>query len=427
MHQERDLRWNFGAALIDAAGWGLGTGLISATTVLPFFVKELTGRPEAVGMITAIMYLGWLLPGILVAGRVERLARVKYSVMWIAMLERSMLLLLVPLSLWLGRGHRGALLAAFFACWLVMNAAVGTNLPGYYKLIAKTIPPGLRGRLYGIGGAAAGLLGMAAAVPAGWFLKEWGFPGGYALCFLAAFLFQTITVLPLGLMREPEQTEEAHPPRTDLLRTLRVVREDSRLRWVCAAVALFALNQMAGAFYTLYAIDRFHVTAAAVGPFTATSMAARTAAFLLIGWIGDRCGNRAAMQVSTVAGIAAVGAAWAAPDAGWIYAVLALNELAVQGWGVCAMNYVLELCPPERSSTYTAVFNLVTGPFRVLLPLCAGVLVSASGYDAVFGAALAGSVLALLLLVTRVPEPRSREWRSGRAGEWESEGVGAGE
>src|SRR3712207_8503391 len=43
----------------------------------------------------------------------------------------------------------------------------------------------------------------------------------------------------------------------------------------------------------------------AVAPYTGVSMAARTAAFLLVGWIGDRHGNRAAMLVSTLAGTGA--------------------------------------------------------------------------------------------------------------------------
>jgi MFS family permease len=402
-----DLRWNFSAGVIDSAGWGLGMALISHTTILPLFVSHLTNRPEAVGAVQAVMHFGWLVPGILVAGRVERLPRVKHSVMWIAALERVMLLLLAPFCLWLGPREPGALLAAFFACWFVMNTAMGANIPGYYKLIAKTIPPGYRGRLYGIGGAAAGLLGMAAAAPAGWFLERWGFPGGYALCFLAAFVSQTVTVLPLGFMREPEQPPEAAPPRAGVLRMLALVRDDPRLFWLCAAVALFGLNGMAGAFYTLFAKHRFGLTEAAIGSMIATTMGARTAAFLLTGWIGDRWGNRAAIQLSTCAGAGAAAAAFAAPDLAWLYVALALNEVAVQGWAVCAQNYVLELCPPERSSTYTAVFGLVSGPFRVVLPLLGGLLVSAAGYGSVFGAALGGSLLALLLLLTRVPEPRA--------------------
>src|SRR5438132_5543580 len=116
---------NFSAALIDAAGWGLGMGLISHTTFLPLFVKQLTTSPVAVGAISAVMSFGWFLPGVLSAPAIERLPRVKALVLGIALLERLSLLAVVPLLLTLGRGHPRAMLFAFFGAWLVSNVSVG--------------------------------------------------------------------------------------------------------------------------------------------------------------------------------------------------------------------------------------------------------------------------------------------------------------
>jgi MFS family permease len=401
-----DLRWNFGAAVIDAAGWGTGMSLVSATTILPLFVQRLTDSPIAVGMIQAVMLFGWLLPGILVSGWVERLPRVKTSVMWIAALERIALFAMAPLCVLFGARHPAALLASFFICWFVMNTAMGANLPGYYKLIAKTIPAEYRGRLYGIGGALSGFVGVGAALLAGWLLERWAFPGGFAACFLAASVIQAVTFVPIALMREPAQSAEATLPDVRPLQRLALIREDSRLLWLCLAVAIFSLNQMGAAFYTLFAIDRLDATEADVARFTAAVTGARALAFLLVGWLGDRFGNRAAMQVSTGFGIVAAALAWHAPNLFWMYAVFMLNEVAVQGWGVCSMNYVLELCPTERSSTYTAVFGVFTGPLRVGLPLLGGALATAVGFKSLFLAGAIGGVIALVLLLTRVPEPR---------------------
>jgi MFS family permease len=331
--------------------------------------------------------------------------------MWIAAVERLMLLLLVGACVWAGGERRTFLLWAFFLCWGVMNFAMGMNLPGYFKLIAKTIPPEFRGRMYGIGGAVSGLLGVGAAFLAEWLLGRWGFPLGYAACFLAAFVAQSVTVIPLGFMREPTQEEDSSAEHLGPLRALQIGRGDSRLMWLCGAVALFGLNQMANGFYTIYAVHHFGGSPATVAKFTAVLMGARVVANLLIGWIADRRGNRIALQVSTAAGIGAAGLALGAPDLTWLYAVFALNEVAVQGWGVCSMNYVLELCPPERSGTYTAVYGLLTGPFRVALPLCGGAIIALTGYTPVFAAAVVGSCLALALLTWRVPEPRDETGR----------------
>ena len=407
MHHDPDVRWNFRAAVIDACGWGVGMGIISPATFLPLFVQRLTPSPLAVGMIQAVMMLGWLGPGILSSPWVERLPRVKLSVMCIAALERSMLLLMGILCFALGRSQPQALLLGFFACWTVMNTAVGVNTPGYYKLIAKTIPASLRGRLYGIGGAFSGLLGTGAALLAGLFLRWWDFPTGFGACFLAAFVFHTLSVTPLAFIREPVQAEEAAPEHKNPWRTFREVAADRRLLWLCAALALFSLNAAASAFYTSYAIQRFHAGPQAVAGFTAALMAARTVASMLAGWLGDHHGNRAAMLSATVAGILAAGVAAWAPGLGWIYLVFALNEVAVQGWGVCSINYVLELCPPERSGTYTGVFALLSGPLRVGLPLVGGLLVESAGYGVLFVTAVVGGALALAALLARVPEPRN--------------------
>jgi MFS family permease len=212
---ERDLRWNFAVALVDAAGWGLGLGLVSAATFLPLFVRQLSGSTLAVGLISAGMTFGWYVPGILVARHIERLAVVKRYVMALAMVERSFLLLVVPLIYLVGARDRGALLVSFLVCWFLMNLAMGCNSPAYYKLIAKTIPAGVRGRLYGIGGAVAGLLGIGAGEIAGQLIARLGYPHGYALCFAAAFAVQTVTVIPLGFMREPPSKPERVTHRRD--------------------------------------------------------------------------------------------------------------------------------------------------------------------------------------------------------------------
>src|SRR5262249_14213317 len=62
---------NFTAALIDAAGWGLGLGIVSHDTFLPMFVSDLHGSHYAVGLIKTLLAFGWYVPGIVVAGGIR--------------------------------------------------------------------------------------------------------------------------------------------------------------------------------------------------------------------------------------------------------------------------------------------------------------------------------------------------------------------
>ena len=358
------------------------------------FVNDLHGSHYAVGLIKTLMAFGWYVPGIMVAGMIERRARVKPFVMALAVVERSFLLAMAPLCLWLGTAHRSALLWAFFCCWGGMTFTMGCNNPSYMKLIAKTIPPEWRGRLYGIGGAVAGLLGVLGATLAKWLLHSLGYPGGYAACFAVAFVIQTLSVLPLGFMKEPvgeEAPAEAHR----LADLVRLMRQDPVLQGFIGVGILFAANGMATAFYTAYAIDRFHAGVNRIVMFTAVLMASQVVANLL--WpdaATDRSRNALRRTLST--------------EVTWLIPVFALNQIAVTSWGIAQINYVLELCGPERTATYSAVAGIFIGPFRAAAPLVGAWLVGSAGYRSMFGLSAALTLLALAVSWRWVLEPRKQ-------------------
>src|SRR5438105_11946209 len=110
---------------------------------------------------------------------------------------------------------------------------------------------------------------------------------------------------------------------------------DVRVRGLAASHALFCGTLMAAAFYADFAIRRFAASPVTVAHFTAVSMAAQVVANLMLGWIGDRHGNRRALLVSSFAGAAAAAIAWRSPTIGWMYAVFALGRVATVGWGLC--------------------------------------------------------------------------------------------
>jgi MFS family permease len=407
LYPPEDRRWNFAAALIDAAGWGLGMGVISHDTFLPLFVSALHGSSFAIGLIKTLLAFGWYVPGILVAGAVERRPRVKRLMMQLAMGERAFLLLMVPLCLWLGPVNRAALLGAFLVCWAGMTFTMGCNSPSYLKLIAKTVPPEYRGRLYGIGGALAGLLGVLGAQIAGWLLENLGYPGGYAACFAMAFLVQTLTFIPMGFIREPEgepAPPEAHRP----AKLVALLREDRVLQSFILVGILFGANVMATAFYTKYAIDRFGAGVNLVRLFTQVLMLSQVATNLLCGLVGDRSGNKRLLELGLAAGVVAPVLAWFAPGALWLVPVFAVNQIAVTSWGIAQINYVLELCGPDRAATYTAVAGLMIGPFRASAPLLGAWLVGIAGYRPVFALAAGLTLLGLLISSRWLMEPRER-------------------
>jgi MFS family permease len=393
-------------------------------------VRQLSGSTLAVGLISAGMTFGWYVPGILVARHIERLAVVKRYVMALAMVERSFLLLVVPLIYLVGARDRGALLVSFLVCWFLMNLAMGCNSPAYYKLIAKTIPAGVRGRLYGIGGAVAGLLGIGAGEIAGQLIARLGYPHGYALCFAAAFAVQTVTVIPLGFMREPRSATGrqgdgetgrrdgssafAPSPRRPIAPSpFALLRRDPNLVRLIASHILFSGSLMAAGFYTDYAIRHFGAGPRIVGHFTSALMGSQVLASLLCGLLADRHGNKWVLQLATACGVGAALLAVTAQSLLAFFPIFALSQIAATGWSIAAFNFVLELCGEARAATYTALSTLLTGPFKAGMPLLGAALIHLYGYPSVFALAAVVTALALLVLTRGMTDPRHEKAAPG--------------
>jgi MFS family permease len=197
---------------------------------------------------------------------------------------------------------------------------------------------------------------------------------------------------------------------------VRLLRGDPVLQGFVAVGILFAANLMANVFYTKYAIDRFHAGVDVVGRFTMVLMAAQVVANLLCGAVGDRSGNKRLLELGLMAGAAAPALAAAAPSVEWLYPAFALNQVAVASWGIAQINYVLELCGPERSATYSAVAGLLIGPFRAATPLMGAWLLGVTGYQPLFGLTAALTLLALAVSFRWVSEPRETGMRDQGSG-----------
>jgi MFS family permease len=404
---QRHLRYNFGAALVDAVGWPTGMSFISGATILPLFVRELGGSNLEVGIVPALFSLGFFLPQLLTANLVEGLQSHRRFVLAVAMVERLFLLLVVPgIFLWSKTNPRH-LLWFFFACLGAHSLSMGCNNPGYVALISKLIPAERRGSLYGIGGAVAGVLGIGAALVARWLLASYGMPTGFALCFLAAFLVLTASVLPLGFMREHpvDHRREPTPWLKYIRRTGAILRRDRQFALFLASQVVMAVSSMALAFYTVHAMHRFRVGSAEVGTYTVVLQATTMVTSFASGYMADRIGNRAVLIAGTVLTVLTPLAALGIGRADLYASVFVLSRLAGSALDLSTFNIVMEFCPPAEVPTYTALRATVVAPFYALAPLLGGVLADAAGYPAVFRVSVVAAAASLVLLLG-VREPR---------------------
>ena len=407
-----DRRFNFAACLTDAVGWPLGAALFSQTTILPVFLRHLGASNTAVGCLPALYNLLVFLPGLLVVGHVGRLRRARGYLFWIALLERFALLLLVPLTLIWGRTHPGWLVGGLFLILAVHAGAMGFNQPAYWVVVGKCVPPAWRGRLFGYAGGIAGVLGLGMDGLLRRLLSgpDGGFPQGYAVGFGIGFVLMTVSVLPLGIVREP-----ASKPRPDgdphtghyVQDSLRIWRTDTDFRRFLYGQIALTLAALAAPFYVLYAQHHLHAQTDAVAGYTATLVLA--ASFGSLGWgaWGDRAGNKVVLLAACACTALTSGLALLASSPLLFYGVFLLLALGTAGMNIAGNNIVMEYAGSSREiPLYTAIYNAVTALPRAAAPLLGGLIADhAGGYEMLFllAAALAA---AALLLTARAGEPR---------------------
>ena len=81
-------------------------------------------------------------------------------------------------------------------------------------------------------------------------------------------------------------------------------------------------------------------------------------------------------------------------------------SISQSGLEIPSMNITLEFAKPENVPTYVALRAAIIAPFRALLPICTGPLISGFGYQRAFGI-LTIMILLSWLCMLQVKEPRS--------------------
>ena len=237
-----------------------------------------------------------------------------------------------------------------------------------------------------------------------------GFPHGYAVGFGIGFLFMTVSVLPLGIIREPSsQPRTADDPHTGHYGrdSLRVLRADGGFRRFLYGQIALTLAALAAPFYVLYAEHHLHAGSASVAGYTASLVL--VASFGSLGWgaWSDRAGNKVVLLAACACAALAAVCALLAPSALLFYIVFVLLALGTAGMNIAGNNIVMEYAgSPREIPLYTAIYNAVTALPRAAAPLLGGLIADhVGGYETLF---ILSAVLAVaaLLLTGRAGEPR---------------------
>ena len=417
----RLVRRNLALIVAEIVFFGLAVAFFDVGTVIPGFVTALTASTVLLGLAPTLFQLGMGLPQLVVAGYLTRRPR-KMPFLIATSVVRNLAWFALAAAAW-SQPPAEALLAIFFACYLVFAVSMGMESVAWIDIFAKVCPDRRRGRVMAVGRTIGNVLSIGAGFLVSRILVGWPFPRNYAVLFLLAALCLTAAVAVFAAIREPvepapdaSEADKAAPgERAVLAQGRRIWREDANFRRLVAARFAFAAYYVALPFFFRFARDVVGVEEAAIGRFVSASMAGQIVANLVWGYVADRYGKKRVAQAILVIATLLPFYVLATPGLpSWAFLLVYVATGAILagdmiGW----LNLLLAIAPAEHRPLYVSLQGTLLVPAN-LLPLFGGVILNVLPYS-VFFPLLALSFAASLWLVSGVREapPAGAEGESG--------------
>ncbi|MCE9644784.1 MAG: MFS transporter [Chloroflexi bacterium] len=403
-----NLKHNVIVGLWDGGLFGAALGFASFSTILPLFVASMTTSALLIGLVPAIHSVGWQLPQLFTASYVSRLRRYKRSVLMMTIHERAPFLGFAAVALLLPKiGVQTGLLITFgLLAWQGLGGGFTAN--PWTSMISKIIPPESRGTFFGFQAGIANLFISGSAVIAGYLLDYLDSPVDFAICFLIACFFFTLSWIALARTREPEDVEKVIPEEKTHFwdDSKKILRKDPNFNWFLTARFLSQFATMGFSFYIIYALRRFDMDAITAGFLTATLTIAQTIANAGMGWLGDRWGHRSMLIIGAVAALLSSILAWFAPSIVWFYPIFLLAGLANVSIWTIGMAMTVDFGTEAERPIYIGLSQTLTAPATIMAPLLGGWIVDSAGFIPTFSISIVLSIIMIGILIFMVKDPR---------------------
>ncbi|MBN1303975.1 MAG: MFS transporter [Anaerolineales bacterium] len=395
------LRHNFTVNLLDGGFFGFALGFASFVTIIPLFISNFTQSAVLIGLIPAVHNTGWNLPQLLTAGWVSRLRRYKPVVMLLTIQERIPFLGLAIVAWFAPQlGSTATLVLSFLLlAWQGLGGGFAGN--AWMSMIAKIIPPELRGTFFGLQAAAYNALAAVSAILAGLLLERYAFPTDYSLCFLAAAVSMAVSFVFIGLTREASDPHKEIPGDLQVYwkRAPEILKTDRNFVAFLSTRFFGQMAVMGAAFYIIYANRRFGMDELTAGLITSVFMGAQILANPLMGQLGDRWSHRSALQIGALAALLSALLAWLAPTLNWFYLVFILIAVAFVAVWTTSLTMTVNFARTEIDRPlYIGLSNTLTAPAAILAPLLGGWLADTTGFESTFIASAASAIIVLVIL-----------------------------
>ena len=389
-----------------------GFRLIGAPTFLPAYLFLLTQSDLFVGLARSLQAVGTVITPLMGAALIGHRSKILGPTLASSGLMRLSILGLAVVGFLTGAdgvSWVAGWAAVFFLT--IMGVFQGVSQVTMNALRAKVIPLHRRGIVSGARNFLAGITSAGVSYLAGaYFIEQDVLGNGYASVFLFAFVIATIGLLTLALTDEPKSVDVR--PRASIGKTFRdvapLLREDEAFRRFFIARSLGSFGRMAMPFYILFAGTTLELTGTLLGIVTTVWMLTSSTTNLIWGYVADRSGYKIVMATTLAIWIGAHGTLFFITDATGLIVFFVLMGIASGGFNQAGQNMVLEFGRtadiPIRLAASGSAVNLI----GAIGPALGGLIVAGTGYGPLFAITIATQLVALVLIIGWVSEPRRR-------------------
>jgi MFS family permease len=405
---EPHVKRNFFINTFDGAIYSFAMSFVALTTVMPVFVKNVTGSNIYVGLIPVLWTIGFNFPQIVMANYVRRLPFKKPLLLITALAQRLPWLFLGIFSWFFISNTPQWLLVVLFLTLFLLAAVCGSlNLPGWFDLVAKLTPVRLRGRLFASRSLIGALLGILGGLTVKYVLDNVAYPYSFSILFFAAFIIMMISYVLLFFLKENiPNAQQEHIPYIEFFRRIPLlIKSKKNYRNYLIADAMLISSLMADAFFTLNAINKFSLSEASAGIFTIIMMSSVIIGNFLFGYLADKHGHKLNLFLAALTSFSACIIALVAPNPFLYSAVFVFAASTTALLQLSRLSIIAELCEEDDRPSYIAITNMITSPF-ILLGVAGGWLANLYGYDFVFIIAAFFAMISLFWFSRKVIEPR---------------------
>ena len=386
----------------------LGDALANPKVVLPAVMEAVSAPLYLIGFLVPIRESGSLMPQLLIAGYVRKLAIRKWS--WVlGSLMQAVCILSIGLVAWQLEGATAGW--SIIALLIAFSLARGLCSVASKDVMGKTIPKTRRGRVNGWSASAAGLVTLGVGA---FLILQNGHSQIAAVSFGvllgAAGCLWIVAALTYGRIQEfPGETDGGVNGITEAIRKLDILRTDRNFRLFVITRSLFLCSALTAPYYVILAQQARDSSPSLLGLFIIASGTASLVSGPFWGRFADISSKTvmsSAALMSALMGVMVWAVAVWLPDwllLSWLIPLAYFGlSIAHQGVRVGRKTFVVDMAEGNRRTDYVAVSNTVIGVVLLIMGFTGALSVAVSIETIILLLSLMG--LAGVLISRQLPD-----------------------